>query len=153
MDTTFEFDFDAKFMAPLVAFGATPMSSGVTLSDDGRLIARFGFTTMETEVSNITGIELSGPYRALKAIGIRLSLTDRGLTFGSNTREGVCIKFATPVTASPPWGTIKHPGLTLTLKDRDRFAAAITALLDERELAGDDVEEQDSRVDTGDDSE
>jgi hypothetical protein len=58
-----------------------------------------------------------------------LSLSDRGLTFGSNTKRGVCVKFIEPVAVFPPWGTLEPPGLTLTLKDPGGFAAELQGRL------------------------
>lgn len=125
MGSTYDFAFDPKYLVPLAAFGATPLSSGATLTDDDRLEVRFGLTKLETDIANVAGFELSGPYLAVRAIGVRLSLSDRGLTFGSNTKRGVCVKFIEPVAAFPPWGTIRHPGLTLTLKDPEGFASEL----------------------------
>ena len=125
MGSTYDFAFDPKYLVPLVAFGATPLSSSATLTDDDRIEVRFGYTKIETDIANVAGVELSGPYRAVRAIGVRLSLSDRGLTFGSNTRRGVCVKFIEPVSAFPPWPTIQHPGVTLTLKDPEGFAAEL----------------------------
>jgi hypothetical protein len=127
MAQRFEFDFDPKFMPMLLAWGATPRSSRVTITDDGLLDAKFGWTSISTPLSNISSFELSGDYHWYKAIGVRMSLTDQGLTFGSNARSGVCLKFEEPITTTPRLGKVRHPGLTLTLKDRDAFVHALEA--------------------------
>jgi hypothetical protein len=121
----FEFDFDPRFKAMLLLLGASPARSEVRLTDDGRLTARFGFVSLDTPVSNITSVEKTGPYRWWTAIGVRTSLADRGLTFGSTTAGGVCLRFREPVAAKPRFGPIRHPGLTLTMEDPDGFIEAL----------------------------
>jgi hypothetical protein len=39
-------------------------------------------------VSNLKDVSVSGPYNPLTAIGVRISLSDRGLTFGRRLRAG-----------------------------------------------------------------
>lgn len=95
---------------------------------DGRLIARYGFWQLETDVANIESTEVSGPYRLLTTIGpAHLSLSDRGLTFASNRRRGLCIRFREPVPGLEPTGRLRHPGLTVTVADVDGLARALTS--------------------------
>ncbi|WP_060711281.1 hypothetical protein [Pseudonocardia sp. HH130629-09] len=61
----------------------------------------------------------------MKALGARLSLADRGVTFGSATERGVCIRFHRPVPALDPFGTLRHPGITVTIADPERLVAAV----------------------------
>jgi hypothetical protein len=74
-----------------------------------------------TSLSNISGVELSDPYRAWKVLGARLSLADRGLTFGTNTVAGACIRFHRPVAGIEPTGLLRHPALTVTLAEPHLF--------------------------------
>lgn len=67
----------------------------------------------------------SRPARAYRAIGPRGSLTDRGLTFGTTTAGGVCLCVAEPIHGLDPFGLVAHPGLTVTVADREGFAAAV----------------------------
>jgi hypothetical protein len=97
----------------------------VQLTDDGRLTARFGFVSVDTPVSNITTVEKTGPYRWWTAIGVRTSAADRGLTFGSTAAGGVCLRFREGIASRPRFGPVRHPGLTLTIKDRDGFIEAL----------------------------
>jgi hypothetical protein len=39
----------------------------------------------------------------------------------------VCVLFHEPVTGLEPFGRIRHPGLTVTVADRQGFADALTA--------------------------
>lgn len=120
----FDFRFQKAYVAMLAAIGVTPATAHVVLTDD-RLVARFGPWLCSTAYSNITGVARSGPYTAVKAIGARLSLADRGLTFGTTTEGGVCLTFETPVTGLDPLGVIRHPGLTVTVDDPEGFVAAV----------------------------
>ena len=124
---TFDFEFDPKYRAMALLFGVTPDRTGVEITDR-RFIARYGFWSLETELANISGFEVSGPYRTWTTIGpARLSLADRGLTFASNGRRGVCIKFKEPVRGIEPTGTLRHPGLTVTVSDVDGLARALAS--------------------------
>ena len=58
-----------------------------------------------------------GPFSAVKAVGPRLSLSDRGLTFGTSTAAGVCVRFREPVAGIEPLGLVKHPNLTMTVAE------------------------------------
>lgn len=88
---------------------------------------RFGPWTVRTPRENIAGVELSGPYAWVKTAGpARLSFADKGLTFATNGKAGVCLKFVQPVRGLDPLGLIRHPGLTLTVAEPDRFALALT---------------------------
>lgn len=120
----FEFAFDNKFRLPLLLLGVTPMTSHATITGD-ELIVRFGPWKLETPLSNITCHQVTEDYQWFKAIGPRGSFADRGVTFGTNTDKGVCVKFAEPVPGLVVGDIIKHPGATLTLADIDGFIAAL----------------------------
>ncbi|MGI8809941.1 MAG: hypothetical protein ACR2KK_19280 [Acidimicrobiales bacterium] len=122
---TFDFAFDPLPRAAALAFGITPGRAGVDV-EGGRLVARYGPWRLSTEVANVAGTEVSGPYRTLTTIGpARLSFADRGLTFASNRRRGLCIRFKEPVPGLEPTGKLRHPGLTVTVADVDGLAAAL----------------------------
>jgi len=125
--TQFDFAFEARYRWLLAALGVTPSTAHVTLTDDDRLVARFGPWTCETPLANVVGMCITGPYRGYRAIGARGSFADRGLTFGSTTTGGVCLRLREPVAGLEPTGRVRHPGITLTVADRAAFAAAITA--------------------------
>ena len=74
---------------------------------------------------------VTGPYAFLKTAGpARLAITDRGLTFATNGDRGVLVSFRTPVRGLDPLGLLRHPELTLTVRDVDGLAALL------RERAG-----------------
>ncbi len=120
----FNFSFEKKYLPVLAAVGVTPKTAWVDLTDD-ELDARFGLWRARTPTFNIVATETSGPYQAIKAIGGRASFADGGATFGTTTAGGVCVKFAEPIKILDPTGLLLHPGLTLTVADRDGFADAV----------------------------
>ena len=124
---TFDFDFDPEYQAMALLFGVTPSRTGVEV-EDSRFVARYGFWRLETPLDNIAGSETSGPYRIWTTIGpAHLSLVDRGLTFASNRRRGLCITFKEPVPGLEPTGRLRHPGLTVTVADVDGLARALAS--------------------------
>ena len=120
----FAFRFDKRFVPLLLALGVHPGNALVTLTDDDRLVASFGRYEVDTPLSNIDCIEVAGPYRWYRAIGIRGSAADNGITFGSSTAGGVCVTFYEPVGRLLP-GLRDHPGLTVTVVDPAGLAAAL----------------------------
>ena len=123
----FEFDFDttAGGRAWLRLFGVRPENSWVDVAD-GRLRAHFGRWEVETPLDNIEEAHVAGPYRGIKAIGIRLSVRDHGLTFGTTARRGVCVHFRKPlktITILP----VPHPNLTVTVDRPEELVALLRA--------------------------
>ena len=108
-----------------LAFAITPATAWVDV-EDGELSARFGLWRLSTPVANVAGTEVTGPYGLLRTIGpAHLSLADRGLTFATNSRRGLCIRFREPVPGVVPTARLRHPGLTVTVADVDGLAAAL----------------------------
>ncbi|HVL80014.1 MAG TPA: hypothetical protein VM840_00300, partial [Actinomycetota bacterium] len=97
----FEFAFDDRYLPMLAAFGVTRGRAHVEVDEDLRV--RFGLFSLSTPVSNVRALELTGPYRWYRAIGIRMSLADRGLTFGTTVAGGVCLLFRDPVAGIGPF--------------------------------------------------
>src|SRR5690606_29251980 len=65
----------------------------------------------------------TGPYRWWKVAGPpRLSLADRGITFATTAEHGVCLQLAEPIGAIDPLHLIRHPNVTITVADPERFA-------------------------------
>jgi hypothetical protein len=121
---TFEFGFAERYRPMLRLIGVTPNTALVTVSDE-ELRVRFGRWRLSTPVDNIEGLEQSGDYRWFKAIGARGSFADKGVTFGTNTDRGVCVRFREPVSALLPGNVMAHPGMTVTVSDPDGFTAAL----------------------------
>lgn len=120
------FDF-APWAARLLRLaGIRPRTCWVRV-DEHHLDVRFGPWRVRTPLANVAGATPDGPYRAWRAVGVRLSLPDGGLTFGSSTRGGVRVRFHRPVRGLDPWGLARHPTLTVTVTDPHRLASALRA--------------------------
>jgi hypothetical protein len=125
--TRYRFRFDRRYLPLLAAVGVTPATAWVDVSADG-IDARFGPWRCRTPVDNVIDVCVGGPYSAARAVGARLSFTDQGLTFGTTTSGGVCLLLRTPVPGLEPTGTLRHPGVTVTVADRDGFAQHVRSL-------------------------
>jgi hypothetical protein len=111
----FPYRFDARFAPLWLGAGALPRRDGVTITDDGRLVATFGVLRLDTPLDNIADAHVTGPYRWWTAVGPRLSFADDGLTFGTNPRAGLCIHFLHKVHRVI--GFRDHSALTVTVAD------------------------------------
>jgi hypothetical protein len=86
----------------------------------------FGPWEVVTPLTNVADAEVTGPYFWLKVIGpAHLSMRDRGLTFATNDRQGVCIRFREPVPGALPLPWLRHPALTITVEDAERLAEVL----------------------------
>jgi hypothetical protein len=123
----FEFAFDPGRMRTLAAsFGVRPATAWVEVSAE-ELRVRFGPWRLRTERSNIAAAEVTGPYRHWwKVAGpARLSVADRGVTFGTSLQRGVCMRFHRPVPALAPGPWLRHPGATVTVAEPERLLAVL----------------------------
>jgi hypothetical protein len=116
---TFEFEHASAFVAPMLLWGVGPRTGRVEVEDHDLRVS-FGPWTVTTPVENVVEATVTGPYHWWRAIGIRLSLADRGITFGTTARGGVCLKLREPISLRLGWVTIplRHPNLTVTVVDR-----------------------------------
>ncbi|MGI8679506.1 MAG: hypothetical protein ACR2LX_12640 [Jatrophihabitans sp.] len=123
---SFPFAFERRYAVAGRGFGITEATTSIVIGG-GQLQSRFGPWHIETPLDNITSVELTGRYAFIKTAGpARLGLTDRGLTFATNSRAGVCVEFAEAIRGIDPRGWIRHPNLTLTPADCAGLAAALT---------------------------
>lgn len=116
----FAFLRDPRFAVLLRGIGVTPDNCWVEVGDEA-VEVRFGRLVLRTPLANVADVSVSGPYRWFKAVGIRASLADRGLTFGTSAHGGACLRFREPV-AVLPGGLVRHPGLTVTVADPQGLA-------------------------------
>ena len=123
MSQRFEYDVDRRWGPALVAAGLRPRRDGVTLTDDGRFVARFGWFRVDVPLSEVAGAHVTGDYRWWTAVGVRLSAADDGLTFGTNAKRGVCVHFRKPIPRV--MGFRRHSALTVTVRDVDGLVAAL----------------------------
>ena len=109
-----------KRLAPFwLPFGFRPSKDGVSITDDGKFRATFGFVKFETALGNITEAHVTRNYRWWTAAGVRGSMVDDGLTLGTNRRAGVCVHFREPVPS--PLRRKGHSAITVTVADVDRL--------------------------------
>ncbi|GAA2747128.1 hypothetical protein GCM10009868_35300 [Terrabacter aerolatus] len=125
MTREFEFDFEDRYRLPARLFGITPGTARVAVTDD-ELLVRFGPWRLRTPLSNVAGTQESGDYAFHRTAGpAHLSLVDRGVTFATSSRRGLCVSFVQPVRAIEPTGLLRHPGMTVTVTDPEALAQAI----------------------------
>ena len=124
MSQWYRYAFDDRLIAFWGVFGVRRGTDGVTLTDDGRLRATFGFFSVETPLSNVTGAHITRGYRWWTAAGARRSMKDDGLTFGTNANAGVCIHFGEKVPSR--LSRAGHSALTVTVEDLEGLVSALT---------------------------
>lgn len=123
----FAFQFAPMYRLSGLPFGITAHTCGITVTG-AELRVRFGPWRVSTPLANISLLRITGPYAYLKTAGpARLGLTDRGLTFATNSERGVCVAFHTPITGIEPTGRLRHPNLTVTPADCVGLMAALGA--------------------------
>ena len=118
----FPYRLDKRWSALLFLLGVTE-KDGVTITGKGALIASFGRFKVTTTLANIDHTSITGPHRWYTAVGLRLSLTDDGVTFGTNHRKGVSIAFVRKIPRVI--GFRKHSVLWVSVADPEGLAAAI----------------------------
>jgi len=120
----FPYRYDPRLAPMWLPFRAFPGTQGVTVTEDGRLVARYGPFRVDAPLSIVQDAHITGPYRWWTAVGARLSMADDGLTFGTNADTGVCIHFEPPIHRVV--GLRDHSALTVTVADTQGLIAAIT---------------------------
>ena len=118
----FPYRFDKRWKALFFALGVDD-KDGVTITGKGELIATFGRFKVKTTLANIDHTLTTGPHRWYTAVGLRLSLTNDGLTFGTNHRKGLSIAFVKKIPKVV--GFRKHSTLWVSVADPEGLAAAI----------------------------
>ena len=111
-----------KRWAPLFFVLGVDGEDGVEVSDDA-LVATYGRFRVETPLDNIDRTVVTGPHRWYTAVGLRLSLTDDGLTFGTNHISGLSISFVDKIPRVVGWKD--HSMLWVSVSDPAGLSAAI----------------------------
>jgi hypothetical protein len=123
----FPLAFDPTFRLVDRVLGITEDRAYVELDRD-ELRIRFGPWSADVPRRTVAGAEVTGPYWLPKVLGPpHLSLADRGITFATNRRKGVCIRLTEPVKALEPLGLLRHPSITVTVEDPKALADALAA--------------------------
>jgi len=106
-----------------LAFGVTSERAFVEL-DDTTIVVRFGRFELVAPLSSATRWRIEGPWTWITAIGVRMSLRHRDISFAGSPRGGVRIDFEPPVR----WRFLRPPAIYYGVDDLEGFAAALTAL-------------------------
>ena len=114
-----------KRSAPLlrIFFGVTPERAWAMIAD-GAVTARFGWFTVRVPVADIARWRIEGPWSWITAIGVRMSVRHRDVSFAGSPRGGVRLEFRERV----PWTIFRVPAFYLGVDDLDGFAAELAAL-------------------------
>ncbi len=104
-----------------VLFGVTDSNAYVRL--DGVVDAHFGYFRVQTSLGNVARWRIEGPWLWITAIGVRMSVRGRDLTFGGNHDGGIRLDFRDRVR----FAVFRIPALYVTVDDLDGFAAALSA--------------------------
>ena len=123
MSRRFAYAIDKRYLPLLLPFGLRGSRDGVTIAGDGSLLATFGFVKVQTRLDNVTGAHITRNYRWWTAFGVRASMADDGLSFGTNNRAGVCIHFAEKVPS--PLRRSGHSALTVTVAELEELTSAL----------------------------
>jgi hypothetical protein len=123
MNRHFGYAIDKRYLPLLVLFGLRPSKDGVTLTDDGSLVATFGLFKLATPLANISDAHITRDYRWWTAVGVRGSRADDGLTFGTNYNAGVCIHFGEKVPSV--LRRSGHSALTVTVADLEELTRVL----------------------------
>lgn len=140
MTTLFRNSSEKRLVVFRGAFGGRPVKEGVTLTDDGRLRATFGFLGLDIP------LELTSPrnYRWWMAADARGSMKDDGLTFGTNANAGVCLHVREEGAVATPDGSASPtPELQRVLVRecrraacRERYRSTVPARRSKHRVAG-----------------
>jgi hypothetical protein len=114
-------------------FGVRADDSWVDLGDgpDGELEVRFGWSHFRTPMANLASWRIEGPFLWITAIGVRMSIRHRDVTFGGSPHGGVRIDFREPVH----WTIFHVPAIYIPADDLEALAAE----LDRRGVPGTDA--------------
>ena len=118
----FPYRLDKRWSALFLLLGVGA-KDGVKITGNGELIATFGWFKVKTTLANVDHTLVTGPHRWYTAVGLRLSLSDDGLTFGTNHRKGLSIAFVYKIPKVV--GFRDHSTLWVSVVDPEGLAAAI----------------------------
>ncbi len=113
----------------MLFFGVRGGNAYVDLSDC--VAVTFGFFRFRTALSNVVSCRIEGPWLWVSAIGVRMSIRHRDVSFDGSHLGGVRLDFRDRVR----WGPINVPAIYVTVEDLEGFVAALV----ERGIPGEDA--------------
>ena len=96
-------------------------------TDEGSLSATFGFFKIKTPLANVTEAHITRNYRWWTAFGVRGSMVDDGLSFGTNHNAGVRRASISRRRCHHRFGRSGHSALTVTVADLEGLTSALAA--------------------------
>src|SRR5690242_10451811 len=106
-----------------IAFGVRPDRAWVDVGD-AVIRARFGRFEVTAPLADATRWRIEGPWLWITAIGVRMSLRHRDLSFAGSPRGGVRVDFRPRVR----YRFLRLPAIYYGVEDLERFAAELTSL-------------------------
>ena len=103
----------------LLLFGVRGGNAYVDLDND--VAVTFGFFRFRTALSNVGSWRIEGPWLWITAIGVRMSIRHRDVSFDGSHLGGVRLNFRERVR----WGPIKVPAIYVSVEDLEGFAEAL----------------------------
>jgi hypothetical protein len=120
----FGFRFEPVMQALALPFGIRPSNAWVEVGDEVHIA--FGPWHMRFPRADVEDVQETTDYWLPKVAGPpHLSFADRGITFATNRKRGLCIQLANPHPGIGPFGLIRHPGATVTVDDIDGLTHAL----------------------------
>jgi hypothetical protein len=132
--TRFPFRLDRRSRPILRLFGIHDVDDAYVRVEDATFTARFGRFEVATPLANLASWRIEGPWRSIRAVGVRLSLRHGDITFGGTARGGVRIDFREPVKIGP----FHPPALYVTVEDLEGLGEALRS----RGVGGSDARQQ-----------
>ena len=108
-----------------LAFGVRPENAWVDLGDgpDADVAVSFGWFHFRTRLANVAHWRIEGPWLWITAIGVRMSLRHRDISFDGSPHGGVRMDFRVPVR----WSVIHVPAIYVSADDLDGLGRALAA--------------------------
>jgi hypothetical protein len=105
-----------------VLFGATPATAWAEVTEN-EMVARFGRFEFRAPIAEVADYRIEGPFRWITAIGVRMSVRHRDLSFAGSPHGGVRMDFRDRI----PYGPLRVPAFYVGADDLEAFAAALAA--------------------------
>lgn len=116
----FPFHIGSRSRPVLLLFGVRAGNAYLEIADD--LDVHFGFFRFSTPLGSVVSWRIEGPWLWVTAIGVRMSVRHRDISFDSTHRGGVRLDFREPVR----WGPLHVPAVYVTVEDMEGFAAELS---------------------------
>jgi hypothetical protein len=101
-----------------IAFGVRPDNAWAEIRDDA-IQVQFGRFGIATPLANAASYRIEGPWAWITAIGVRMSVRHRDISFAGSPRGGVRVDLKERVR----WHGLRIPAIYYGVDDLDGFAA------------------------------